>query len=90
MNNWADGIRQGNMIPEITVPKLGTISVQGPRDRVVYHHLQPQQKIQVLRLKLWARVRTYDAATGKWGMKTIVCPVQNSDYWFARLHFKRK
>ena len=90
MNNWADGIRQGNMIPEITVPRLGTISVQGPRDRVVFHHLMPQQKIQVLRLKLWARVRTYDEAANKWGMKTIVCPVEDIDYWHVRLHFVEK
>ena len=74
----------------ITVPHLGTITVQGPRDRVVYHHLQPQQKIQVLRLKLWARVRTYDNATRKWGMKTIVCPVEDIDYWHIRMHFLEK
>ena len=75
---------------EIRVPHLGTITVQGPRDRVVYHHLQPQQKIQVLRLKLWARVRTYTKATREWGMKTIVCPVENIDYWHVRLHFLEK
>ena len=74
----------------LTVPHLGTITVQGPRDRVVYHHLQPQQKIQVLRLKLWARVRTYDERTRKWGMKTIVCPVEDIDYWHIRLHFLEK
>ena len=90
MNNWANGIAMGNPIPEITVPQLGTMTVQGPRDRVVFHHLQPQQKIQNLRLKLWARVRTYDDATLKWGMKTIVCPVDGSDYWHVRLHFVPK
>ena len=90
MNNSAEGIVTGNPIPEITVPHLGTLTVQGPRDRVVYHHLQPQQKIQVLRLKLWARVRTYDAAKRKWGMKTIVCPVDDIDYWHLRLHFIEK
>ena len=76
--------------PTITVPHLGTITVQGPRDRIVYHHLQPQQKIQVLRLKLWARVRTYNAITNTWGMKTIVCPVDDMDYWHLRLHFTEK
>jgi hypothetical protein len=79
-----------NSVPVITVPHLGTLTVQGPRDRVVYHHLQPQQKIQVLRLKLWARVRTYDAVKRKWGMKTIVCPVEDIDYWHLRLHFLEK
>ena len=75
---------------EIRVPNLGTITVQGPRDRVVYHHLQPQQKIQILRLKLWARVRTYDNVSREWGMKTIVCPVEDIDYWHVRLHFLEK
>ena len=74
----------------LNVPHLGTITVQGPRDRVVYHHLQAQQKIQVLRLKLWARVRTYNEATRKWGMKTIVCPVEDTDYWHIRMHFLEK
>jgi hypothetical protein len=50
----------------------------------------PQQKIQTLRLKLWARVRTYDVQTQKWGMKTIVCPVEDIDYWHVRLHFVEK
>ena len=76
--------------PVIIVPHLGTITVQGPRDRVMYHHLQPQQKIQILRLKLWARVRTYDETKKTWGMKTIVCPVENIDYWHIRMHFVQK
>ena len=80
----------GFQTPEITVPQLGTISVQGPRDRVVFHHLLAQQKIQTLRLKLWARVRTFDVLTEKWGMKTIVCPVEAIDYWHVRLHFVEK
>jgi hypothetical protein len=77
-------------VPQITVPHLGTLTVQGPRDRVVYHHLQPQQKIQVLRLKLWARVRTFSLTKKTWGMKTIVCPVNDMDYWHLRLHFVEK
>ena len=75
---------------EVTVPHLGTITVQGPKDRVVFHHLQPQQKIQTLRLKLWARVRTYNETAKRWGMKTIVCPVEDTDYWHIRLHFVEK
>ena len=72
----------------IATHDLGAKTLQGPRDRVSYHHLRPQQKIQTLRLRLWARVRTYDAATNVWGMKTIICPIQNSDFWHCRLHFK--
>jgi len=90
MKSFAPGILDNNPIPEITVPQLGTITVQGPRDRVVFHHLMPQQKIQTLRLRLWARVRTYDETQDKWGMKTIMCPVQNTDYWHVRLHFAEK
>ena len=69
---------------------LGAKTLQGPRDRVVFHHLRPQQKIQTLRMRLWARVKTYDAVNDRWGMKTIICPIQNSDYWHARLHFRHK
>ena len=74
----------------ITSDSLGVQTLQGPRDRVVYHHLRPQQKINTLRLKLWARVRAYNETTGKWGMKTIVCPVVSTDYWHVRLHFIEK
>jgi hypothetical protein len=69
---------------------LGAKMLQGPRDRVVFHHLRPQQKIQTLRMRLWARVKTYDAVNDKWGMKTIICPMSKSDYWHARLHFVHK
>ena len=69
---------------------LGTQQLQGPRDRICYHHLQPQQKISTLRLKLWLRVRSYDETLKKWGMRTIVCPVKGSDYWHIRLHFTLK
>ena len=72
----------------ITDKSIGAQQLQGPKDRIVYHALSPQQKIQQLRLKLWLRVRTYDEAQEKWGMKTIVCPVVKTDYWHIRLHFK--
>ena len=74
----------------VTVPHVGTVGMQGPKDRIVYHHLNPQQKIQTLRLRLWARVRTYNTIEKTWGMKTIMCPVQGSDYWHIRLHFVPK
>ena len=69
---------------------IGTKMLQGPRDRVIYHHLRPQQKIQTLRMRIWARVRTYDTTTRKWGMKTIICPMSSLDFWHARLHFLHK
>ena len=69
---------------------IGAQQLQGPFHRIVYHHLGPQQKIQLLRLRLWARVRTYDAVAQKWGMKTIQFPTEASDYWHVRLHFKPK
>ena len=90
MKSFANGVPKGNPIPEILVQGLGARTMQGPRDRIVYHHLQAQQKLQILRLKLWARVRTYSDTTRKWGMKTIVCPVEDIDYWHVRLHFVEK
>ena len=76
--------------PIIEAEGLGAQTLQGLSQRVQYHHLKPQQKINTLRLKLWARVRTYDVATEKWGMKTIVCPVEGFDYWHIRMHFVQK
>ena len=70
--------------------ETGPVQLMGPKDRVCYHHLGPQQKIQAIRLRLWARVRTYDAANLKWGMKTIQMPVLGSDYWHVKLHFRSK
>ena len=75
---------------EMVVPTIGAKQLQGPKDRVCYHHLGPQQKIQTLRLRLWARVRTYDAANDRWGMKTIQMPVRGSDFWHIKLHFIAK
>ena len=75
---------------ELTVGTIGAKQLQGPKDRVCYHHLGPQQKIQMLRLRLWARVRTYDAVNDKWGMKTIQMPAQGSDFWHVKLHFIAK
>ena len=70
--------------------KMGAQQLQKPYDRICYHHLGPQQKIQALRLRLWARVRTYDATRRKWGMQTIMFPVRDSDFWHIKLHFIRK
>ena len=85
-----NGALVGVAQPEITMQGLGARTLQGARDRVVYHHLQAQQKIQIVRLRLWARVRSYSETTKKWGMKTIICPVQDIDYWHIRMHFIEK
>lgn len=77
-------------VDTIICKSIGAHVMQGPKDRVVFHHLGPQQKIQILRLRLWARVRSYDTSTKSWGMKTIVCPVKDLDYWHIRLHFVPK
>jgi len=74
----------------LIVDGIGAKQLQGPKDRVCYHHLGPQQKIQMLRLRLWARVRTYDVVNDKWGMKTIQMPAHGSDFWHVKLHFLSK
>ena len=68
----------------------GTQTLQGPRDRVVFHHLQPQQKISQLRLKMFARVRRYNESTEEWQQQVIEVPTDATDYWFARIHFVGK
>ena len=68
----------------------GVITLQGSRDRVLYHSLRPQEKIQTVRLKLYARVRKYSPETGKWSMDTIAVPTNDTDWWHARLHFVSK
>ena len=68
-----------------TQESLGVQTIQGSRDRVVFHHLRPQQKIQTLRLRLWVRVRKYNESTKRWTMETILCPVGAQDYWHIRL-----
>ena len=56
--------------------------------RVLYHQLHPQQKITTMRVKLYARVRTYDDASATWSMRVISLPTQLTDWWHIRLHFK--
>ena len=69
---------------------MGVITLQGAKDRVLYHTLRPQSKIQTVRLKLFARVRTYDEVLDKWEMKTMAVPTNETDWWHARLHFVSK
>ena len=56
--------------------------------RVLYHQLGPQQKITTVRIKLYARVRTYDEVADKWSMRVISLPTELTDWWHIRLHFK--
>ena len=72
--------RVGNAMPACT-------EYQGAQDRVCYHELRPQSKIQTLRLKLFARLRTFDEETERWGMRVIALPTKQTDWWHARLHF---
>ena len=77
-------------VADYSQESLGVQTIQGARDRVVFHHLRPQQKIQALRLRLWVRVRKYDLSSHTWGMQTIVCPIDPQDYWHIRLQFVSK
>ena len=63
------------------------VEYQGARDRITYHELMAQSKIQTLRVRLFARLRTFDEVTEQWGMRVIELPSTLSDWWHARLHF---
>ena len=63
---------------------------QGAQDRITYHELQPQAKIQTLRIKLFARLRTFDETSESYGMRIIDLPTTNTDWWHTRLHFMSK
>ena len=68
----------------------GVIILQSAKDRVLYHALKPQDKIQTVRLKLYARIRSYNEETNKWTMHTIAVPTNPTDWWHTRLHFASK
>lgn len=67
---------------------IGPQVLTGTKSRVCYHHLRPQERITQMKVRLWARVRTFK--DGRWFMKTIMCPVGALDYWSAKLHFITK
>ena len=60
---------------------------QGAQDRISYHELQAQSKIQTLRIKLFVRLRTFDELKETWGMRVIELPTSPTDWWHTRLHF---
>ena len=69
---------------------MGVLTLQGAKDRILYHTLRPQAKLQTVRLRLFARVRTYNEALDTWAMKTFAVPTNKTDWWHARLHFVSK
>ena len=73
-----------------TTALTNNVSYQKAADRVVYHELMPQQKIQTLRLMLFARVRAFDDLLERWSMRVIELPTNATDWWHARLHFVSK
>ena len=68
-------------------PSPNCVQYQGPQDRILYHELMAQSKIQTLRVRLFARLRTFDELKETWGMRVIELPAVPSDWWHARLHF---
>ena len=67
-----------------------TVEYQRAQDRIVYHELQAQQKLQVLRVRLFARLRMFNESDGTWSMRVIDLPTVGTDWWHARLHFVSK
>jgi len=63
---------------------------QGAQDRITYHELQPQAKIQTLRIKLFARLRTFDEASESYSMRIVDLPTSSTDWWHTRIHFMSK
>jgi len=74
--------------PEIGYHGPSVFTFMDGNQRVLYHHLHPQQKITTVRVKLYARIRAYDEAKDTWGMRVIALPTELTDWWHIRLHFK--
>ena len=84
---------QNNTVTEVrrfTTAVSTTVEHQRPNDRIVYHELLPQQKLQVLRVRLFARVRQFSDRDDSWTMRVIEMPTKRTDWWHARLHFVSK
>ena len=76
----ADGITVNTMNNNVIEFMNGT-------RRVMYHRLHPQEKIATMRIRLFARVRTYDEATNDYQLTNIRLPTVFGDWWHIRLHF---
>jgi len=81
-------MRGQEMTLEGTAPDV--YELQNATDRVQYHSLMPQDKIHMLRLKMYARIRTYDPIRDRFDMKTVVYPMEAADWWHTRIHFISK
>lgn len=75
--------RIGSVMPACT-------EYQGAQDRVCYHELRPQAKIQTLRIKIFARVRAFDPVLESYSMRILDLPTSQTDWWHLRLHFISK
>ena len=64
--------------------------LQNATDRVQYHSLMPQDKVHMLRVKMYARVRRYNPKSDRFDMITEVYPMKKADWWHTRLHFISK
>ena len=82
-NDQGGSRRYGSAMP-------ACIEYQGPQDRITYHELQAQAKIQTLRIRLFARVRAFDQVAETWTMRVVQLPTNSSDWWHARIHFVSK
>ena len=67
-----------------------TMEYQKASDRITYHELMPQQKLQVLRVRLYARIRKFNEIDETWSMRVIELPTTRTDWWHARIHFVSK
>jgi len=67
-----------------------TREYQNAQDRVLFHELMPQSKVQTLRIRLFARVRTFDPELETYAVRNIDLPTNPEDWWHGRLHFVSK
>lgn len=67
-----------------------TREYQNAQDRVLFHELMPQSKVQTLRIRLFARVRTFDPDLETYAVRNIDLPTNPEDWWHGRLHFVSK
>ena len=67
-----------------------TREYQSAKDRVVFHELMPQSKVQTLRVQIFARVRTFDEDLETYNVRNIVLPTNPEDWWHGRIHFVSK
>ena len=67
-----------------------TRKYQSAKDRVVFHELMPQSKVQTLRVRLFARVRAFDETKESYSVRSIELPTNPEDWWHGRIHFVSK